>query len=129
MRRVKAIVLALVIAIVPLAQTALGQSQSADEVRTAKVKADVAKRLANKKTHVKIKLHDGGVVNGRLEQGNNDTFKLIEDKTGKTIELSYGAVDKVSGRNLSAMTKIGIGVAVAAGIAGILAIAVLRSLD
>ncbi|HSS21313.1 MAG TPA: hypothetical protein VLL54_14660 [Pyrinomonadaceae bacterium] len=129
MRRVNATVLALMIAIVPLVQTAQAQSTSADDARTAKVKADVAKRLANKKTHVKIKLHDGSVVNGRLEQGNTDTFKVSEDKTGKTTELSYGAVDKVSGRNMSAMTKVGIGIAVAAGIAGILAIAVLRSLD
>jgi hypothetical protein len=121
--------LALVIAIVPLAETARGQSQSTDDARIAKVKADVARRLANKKTRVKLKLHDGGQLKGRLEQAGADGFTVIEDKTNKKIDLLYSAVDKVSGRGMSTLTKVGIATAVGVGVLAIVVVVALKNFD
>jgi hypothetical protein len=129
MRQLKAIVLALILVVLPLTRTVQGQSQISDVDRAARVKSEVTKRLSNKKTRVKIKLHDGGEVKGRLQQATDDRFTLVEDKTGKQVELAYGAVDKVSGRGMSTLTKVGIGAAVAVGVVAIVVIVALKNFD
>lgn len=129
MKKIKAIVLALIVALVPLVQTARGESQSTAGDQTAKVKSEVSKRLANKKTRVQVKLRDGSQLKGRLEQATDDGFTLTEDKTNKKLELAYSAVEKVSGRGMSTMAKVGIGAAVAVGVVAILVVVALKNFD
>ncbi len=128
MRKANSFVLALILALLPLVQ-AQGQSESTDAARLAKVKSEVTKRLANKKTRVKVKLHDGGELKGRLEQANDVGFTLTEDKTNKAIELTYGAVDKVSGRGMSTMAKVGIGAAIGVGLLAVIVVVALKNFD
>ena len=47
---------ALMLVLTPLTRVAQAQPQSRDEQNTASIKAAVEKRLANKKTKVKVKL-------------------------------------------------------------------------
>jgi hypothetical protein len=129
MKKVFTMLLALVVAMVPLVQVAQGQTQSTEAVRIAKVKSEVTKRLANKKERVKLKLHDGTEVKGRLEQANDGGFTLTEDKTNKKIDLAYSVVDKVNGRGMSTLTKVGIGAAIAVGVLAILVVVALKNFD
>lgn len=117
--RGKMMCLALMLVLAPLARVV--QAQSTDD-QTAKVKSEIAKRVANKKTKVKIKLRSGEELKGRIDQSDDSRFTLAEDKTGKQIQLSYSEVEAVKGRGgLGTGAKIGIiaavvvvGVAVAA---------------
>ena len=53
---------ALMLVLTPLMRVAQAQPQSRDEQNTATIKATVEKRLANKKTKVKVKMRSGEEV-------------------------------------------------------------------
>jgi hypothetical protein len=59
MNRLKYLTLAFLLIFVPLARASQAQPQSVTVDQTAKVKSEVAKRVDNKKTRVKIKLRNG----------------------------------------------------------------------
>jgi hypothetical protein len=127
--KIKSIMIALMLVLVPLLQTAHAQPQASDADTIARVKSEIAKRVANKKTRVKIRLHDGDEVKGNIEQANDAGFTLMEDKTGKKLEIPYNSVEKVSGRGMSTLTKIGIVVGVAVVVVGIAVAVAIKNFD
>jgi hypothetical protein len=121
---------ALLLVLAPLMRVAQAQAQSRDEQNTASIKAAVAKRLANKKSKVKVKLRTGDELKGRIEQADENGFTLTQDKTQKQVQIAYGDVVKVSGRGgLSTAAKIGIIAAIAVGVLAIVVIVALRNFD
>ena len=127
MNRLKSLALTLTLIVVPLAQSARAQSSGVDN--TAKIKSEVAKRIANKKNHVNIELRNGDKLKGRLEQADDNKFTLRQDKTGNKVELSYADVLKVKGQGLGTGAKIGIVVAVAAGVVAVVVVVALKNFD
>jgi small nuclear ribonucleoprotein (snRNP)-like protein len=127
MNQMKSLALAFTLIVVPLTQAARAQATAVDN--TAKVKSEIAKRLDHKKTRVKIKLRSGDELKGQLDQAGDDNFTLIQDKTGKKIELAYTEVSKVSGRGMSTFAKVGIVAAVAAGVLAVAVIVALKNFD
>ena len=117
MTKPKGLFLALVLICVPLAHLAHAQSGSPDT--TAQIKADVAKRIAHKNAHVKIELRNGDKLQGRIEQADDSKFTVRDDKTKNNIDVNYSDVAKLKGQGLGAGKKIGIIVAVAAVVVGI----------
>ena len=117
---------ALMLVLAPLMRLAQAQPQQS----TASIKATVEKRLANKKTKVKVKLRTGEEVKGKLDQSDDNGFTLTQDKTNKQVQISYADVEKVSGRGgLSTAAKIGIVAAIAVGVLAIVVIVALRNFD
>jgi hypothetical protein len=99
---------------------ALGQTRESDR-RVEKIKANVAKRGTGEKARVTVELRDGSKLKGHISQAGEDSFTLIEDKSGQTKVLAYSDVDRVKGRGgLSLAAKIGIGVAIFFGALAIL---------
>jgi small nuclear ribonucleoprotein (snRNP)-like protein len=129
MKAVKTVLLVLVLAILPLVRTVSARAQSTDELRIAKIKSQITKRIANKKERVKLKLTDGSEVKGKLKAANDSNFTLIEDKTNNSLELAYDRVNKVSGRGMSTLTKVGIGAAIGVGVIAILVAVALNNFD
>jgi hypothetical protein len=127
--KIKSLLLALMLALVPLAQRAPAQTQTSDGDSVAKVKSEIAKRLANKKTRVKIKLLDGSEAKGNIDQANDAGFTLTEDKTGKKLGLPYNSVEKVSGRGMSTLTKVGIAVGVGVVVVGVFVAVAIKNFD
>lgn len=127
--KIKSIMLALALVLLPLLQTAHAQSQASNADSIAKIKSDIVKRVANKKTRVRIKLHDGSEVKGNIEQASDDGFTLTEDKTGKRLEMSYNSVEKVGGRGMSTLTKIGIVVGVVVVVVAVAAVVAIKNFD
>ncbi|MFY9618494.1 MAG: hypothetical protein WAM70_22290 [Pyrinomonadaceae bacterium] len=122
--------IALMLVLAPLMRVAQAQPQSPDEQKTASIKATVAKRLANKKTRVKVKLRTGEEVKGQIDQSDDNGFTLTQDKTNKQMQISYAEVEKLSGRGgLSTAAKIGIIAAIAVGVLAIVAIVAVRNFD
>ena len=117
---------ALMLVLAPLSRVAQAQPQQGP----ASVKAAVEKRLANKKTKVKVKLRTGEEVKGKLDQSDDNGLTLTQDKTNKQVQISYADVEKVSGRGgLSTGAKIGIVAAIAVGVLAIVVIVALRNFD
>jgi hypothetical protein len=129
MNRLKSLALVFTMIIVPLAQLAQARPQQNAVDNTAKIKTEIAKRVDHKKTRVKVKLRSGEEVKGQIDQAGDDKFTLIQDKTGKRIELAYSDVAKVSGRGMSSLTKIGIATAIGAGVLAIVVIVALKNFD
>jgi hypothetical protein len=129
MNRLKSLTLLFTMIIVPLAQLAQARPQQNAVDNTAKIKSKIARRVDHKKTHVKIKLRSGDELKGQIDQAGDDKFTLIQDKTGRKIELAYSDVAKVSGRGMSTFTKVGIAAAIGAGVLAIVVIVALKNFD
>jgi sRNA-binding regulator protein Hfq len=121
---------ALLLVLAPLARLAQAQPQSRDEQKTTSVKAAVEKRLANKKTKVKVKLRSGEQLKGQISQSDDNGFTITQDKTNSLVKISYADVEKVSGRGgLSTAAKIGIIAGIAVGVLAIVVIVAVRNFD
>jgi len=121
---------ALMLVLAPLMRVAQAQPQSRDEQKMASIKATVEKRLANKKTKVKVKMRTGEEVKGQIDQSDDNGFTLTQDKTNKQVQISYAEVEKVSGRGgLSTAAKIGIIAAIAVGVLAVVVIVAVRNFD
>lgn len=129
MNRLYVLSLALILILAPPPRLANAQTPPAESAQAAKVKAEVVKRLANKKTRVKIKLASGEELKGRLEQAEDSSFTITEDKTGRKVETSYGAVAALKGRGMSTITKVAIVGGIAVGVLAIAVIVSLRNFD
>jgi hypothetical protein len=90
-----------------------------------KIKAEVERRGTGEKSRVKVRLRDKTEVKGYISQIDASSFQVTEEKTGKVMTLAYVDVEKVGGRGMSRNTKtvifIGVGIAAAGIILGILA--------
>jgi hypothetical protein len=91
-----------------------------------KIKAEIERRGAGEKSRVKVRLRDKTDVKGYISQIHTTSFRVTDDKTGKAATIAYDSVEKLSGRGLSRNTKIvifvGIGIAAAGIILGILSV-------
>jgi small nuclear ribonucleoprotein (snRNP)-like protein len=126
--KVRSLALAFMLVLTPLAQTARAQRQTNPD-QAAKIKSEVAKRIANKKNHVNIELRNGDKLKGRLEEADDNKFTIRQDKTGNKIELSYSDVLKVKGQGLGTGAKIGIAVGVAAVVVAVVVVVALKNFD
>lgn len=89
-----------------------------DETQSVeKVRADISKFGAGKDARVKVKLKDNTKLEGYISHKADDSFTIVDSKTGSSRTVAYSDVKQVSkkGNGLSTMTKILIGAAVATG--------------
>jgi len=89
---------------------------SEKEARFAeKVKAGIGKLGTGKDAQVKLKLRDGTKLSGYISEVNENSFVVVDSKTGKATTVSYPQVKQVKGNNLSggAWFVIGVGIIVA----------------
>ena len=114
----------------PLTRAVQGRPQAGDAQKTAKIRTEVTKRVAGKKTKVKVKLRTGEELKGRIEQADDNGFTITQDKTNKQIQMFYGDVETVKGRGgLGTPAKIGIIAAVAVAVLAIVAVVAIRNFD
>jgi hypothetical protein len=96
-----------------------------------KIKAEVERRGAGAKSRVKVRMRDKTEVKGYISQVDTSYFQVTDEKTGKAMTLAYADVEKVGGQGMSRNTKmvifIGVGIAAAGIILGILAAALNHS--
>ena len=122
--------LAFTLLVTPVTRLIVQAQTGAADAQTAKVKAEVAKRVANKKTKVKVKLRTGEQLKGQIDQSDENGFTLTQDKTHSQVKISYAEVEKVSGRGgLSTAAKVGIIAGIAVGVLAIVVIVAVRNFD
>ena len=77
-----------------------------------KVKANIIKLGTGKDARVEVKLRDKTKLKGYVSQINENSFVVVEDKTGNASEVPYPNAKQVKGNNLSTGVKIVIVVAI-----------------
>lgn len=114
----------------PVTRLTVSAQSGAADVQTTKAKAEVAKRLARKKTRVTVKLRTGEEVKGQINQSDDNGFTIAQEKTNKQVQIPYTEVQKISGRGgLSTAVKIGIIAGIAVGVLAIVVIVAVRNFD
>lgn len=79
-----------------------GSSKEEKEARFAeKVKAGIAKLGTGKEARVEVKLKNKTKLKGYVSQINENSFVVVEDKTGAATEVPYSNAKQVKGNNLS----------------------------
>jgi hypothetical protein len=86
---------------------------------TEKVKKDIAKLGVGADARVEIKLRDNTKLKGYVSNIEEDSFVVVDAKTGVATSVAYPQVKQVKGNNLSTGVKIAIGVAVILTIIGL----------
>ena len=105
----------------PVAPSAVeSNAQQADKVKMA-----IQQRGPGEKSRVKVRLRDKTELKGYISQIDDTSFQLTDNKTGKVTTVAYDNVDKVGRPGMARSTRIvlyiGIGVAAAAIVLGVLA--------
>jgi len=126
--KLQSLALAALLVIAPFVQIAKSQAQT-DAGNAARIKSEVAKRIANKKTHVNVVLLNGDKLRGRIEEADDDSFAVRQDKTNQKIELSYTDVSKVKGQGLGTGAKIGLIVGAAAVVLAVVVVVAIKNFD
>ena len=96
-------------------RVAYAGSEAEKQARFAeKVKANVLKLGAGEAARIKVRLRDKTKLEGYISAAGEETFTVIDAKTGVAAVVAYPQVKSVKGNNLSTGAKIAIGVGIAA---------------
>lgn len=90
-------------------------AQTSATIQSEKMKEKVQKR--GERSHVKVTLKNGTVVDGNISNIEGASFEVTYKKTAQASTISYDDVQKVGGPGLSTGVKIAIGVGIGIGIA------------
>ena len=80
------------------------------------MKTDVAKLGTGKDSRIQVKLKDGTKLKGYVSQISENSFVVVDEKTGALAEVPYPNAKQVKGNNLNTGVKILLGVAIVFGI-------------
>ena len=88
-----------------------------------KIKAGIAKLGTGKQALVKVKLRDGTKLAGYISEANENSFVIVDCKTGISTTVAYPNVTQVKGNNLSSGVWLAIGIGALIGIGLLMAVA------
>lgn len=83
-----------------------------NEKLTRRVKAAVVRLGSGPDARVKVKLKDGTMLEGYVDDAEDDHFVVVDERTNVPTTIPYPQVKQVKGNNLSEGVRIAIGVAV-----------------
>lgn len=87
------------------------------------VKASVTKLGTGKEAKVQVKLKDGTKIKGYISEINENSFVVVDEKTGTSTEIPYPSAKQVKGNNLSNGVKLAIAIGIIAAVTTILILA------
>lgn len=121
--KISSIVLIVLLAVIAYPSRAFAGDKAGKDAQFAeKVKSEIAKLGTGSDARVEIKLRDKTKLKGHLSEVGNESFVVVDDKTGSATTVTYPQVKQVSGNNLSTGVKIAIGVGVFLAVILILAV-------
>ena len=83
------------------------------ETRLAeKVKEGISKLGTGVEARIEVKLRDKTKLKGYVSEAGEDSFVVVDEKTGASSTVPYVQVKQVKGNNLSTAAEIAIGVGV-----------------
>ena len=103
-----------------LAIPAFANTKEEKEARfAAKVKSAVAKLGTGTDARIEVKLKDKTKLKGYVGQINENSFVVIDAKTGAATEVPYPNAGQIRGNNLSTGAKVAIGLGILAAVLAI----------
>jgi hypothetical protein len=109
----KVLSLALVGFLFSVAGVRLAYAGSKEEKATRfaeKVKEGISKLGTGAEARIEVKLRDKTKLKGYVSEAGEDSFVIVDEKTGATSTVTYAQVKQVKGNNLSTAAEIAIGV-------------------
>lgn len=88
---------------------------------TEKVKTEIAKLGTGPDARVEVKLRDKTKLKGHISEIGDESFAVVDLKTGSATTVFYSHVKQVKGNNLSTGAAIAIGIGIGIGIVFLLA--------
>ena len=129
----KYLTLTLTVLVLNLAFGAVAFTQTAKDdkatKRAVKLKVEIAKLGMGKDAKIELQLSDGRKLRGYVNRIEENSFEIVNDKTGAATEVQYSDAKKVKGRNLSTGAAIAIGVGVGIGLLFLISYLAVRFLD
>jgi hypothetical protein len=120
--RIAAVVMVAVLLSITCPSSALAGGNPEKEARFAqKVKTEIAKLGTGPDARVDLKLRDKTKLKGYISEVSDQSFAVVDDKTGTATTVAYPQVKQVQGNNLSTGVKIAIGIAIVVAVLLILA--------
>lgn len=95
---------------------AFAESNKKDAKFAEKVKSAVARLGVGEQARIEIKLRDKTKLKGYVKEAGDESFVVLDSKSGVETIVAYPNVKQVRGNNLSTGAKIAIGVGIGAGI-------------
>ena len=112
-KKVLSLVLAGFLLTVAGVRLAHADSKKEKEIRFAeKVKAGILKLGTGADARVEVKLRDKTKLKGYVIEAGEESFVVVDEKTGTTSRVTYSQVKQVKGNNFSKAVEIAIGVGV-----------------
>lgn len=110
------LILAILIINLSFSATAFADTKVDKEARfAAKVKNEIAKLGTGTGARIEVKLRDKTKLKGYISQINENSFTVVDDKTGNASEVPYPNAKQVKGNNLSEGVKIALGIGLIVG--------------
>ena len=117
------VLVALVLNAVWVSPAYANQGQDKDARLIEKVKENIRKLGIGTEARVEVKLLDNRKLKGYIKEVGEDSFVVVDEKTGAVTTVDYSKVKQVKGRNRLTAAKVGLtigkGVAIVAGVAAI----------
>ncbi len=76
------------------------------------MKEGVSKLGTGAEARIEVKLRDKTKLKGYVSEAGEDSFVIVDEKTGATSTVTYPQVKQVKGNNLSTAAEIALGVGV-----------------
>ena len=111
--RITAVVLVALLSNITCPSPALaGTSPEKEALFAQKVKTEIAKLGTGPDARIDLKLRDKTKLKGYISEVGDESFAVVDDKTGSTTTVPYPQVKQVKGNNLSDGAKIAIAVGI-----------------
>ena len=92
-----------------------------------KVKEGISKLGTGPEARVEVKLRDGRKLKGYISEAGENSFVIVEAKSGAASTVPYAQVKQVTGNNLSKGAKIAITVGIVVGLLLLLTVVIGRT--
>ena len=111
--KIGSILLAVLLATIAYPSRAFAGNKEEKEAQFAeKVKSEIARLGTGADARVELKLRDKTKLKGHISEVGNESFAVVDEKTGAVRTVAYPQVKQVKGNNLATGVKIAIGVAI-----------------
>ena len=92
-----------------------------------KVKEGIGRLGTGPEARVEVKLRDGRKLKGYISEAGENSFVIVEARSGTASTVPYPQVKQVTGNNLSKGAKIAIAAALVVGLLFLLTVAIGRT--
>lgn len=91
------------------------QNQESQRNQAQKVQEDVRRIGTGEKAHIEVRLKDKTKLMGYVREAGENSFVVVDSKTGAASTVQYQDVEKIKGKGLSTGAKVALGLGIGVG--------------